>query len=325
MPCCEAESRKARDPVGPGARTVYTWRSAGKPAQVDASEQRAVADERNRVGGPQLMMNLALAIGRVERGRNRSGKRRGVVGNAKLPAIGKEDADGFAGTNSGCHESARHALHQLAVSPVGDAPRRNARGVDDRNLRCMPAARLQHNIVYKLAFGIGEELRPQSWLLNVRIAACARVYQVGANRTSMDIDDVAAACRQSRAHETARALLSWNRLFLTPCEASPTNAFSSPAAPAVSAPQLPLASSRKARAWLILDRDPEGCERIRRKLSLTGGDHCRRLRPRPDPVRFRHNPDAISDGLDVVINNAGISIRHNFLDITPEEWNAFWP
>src|SRR5262249_54904590 len=26
-------------------------------------------------------------------------------------------------------------------------------------------------------------------------------------------------------------------------------------------------------------------------------------------------------GVDVLINNAGISIRHHFLDITPEEWN----
>ena len=25
--------------------------------------------------------------------------------------------------------------------------------------------------------------------------------------------------------------------------------------------------------------------------------------------------------MDVLINNAGISIRHNFLDITPEEWD----
>ena len=25
--------------------------------------------------------------------------------------------------------------------------------------------------------------------------------------------------------------------------------------------------------------------------------------------------------IDVVINNAGISIRHDFLDITPEEWD----
>jgi len=27
------------------------------------------------------------------------------------------------------------------------------------------------------------------------------------------------------------------------------------------------------------------------------------------------------DGIDVVINNAGISIRHKFLEITPEEWD----
>ena len=35
------------------------------------------------------------------------------------------------------------------------------------------------------------------------------------------------------------------------------------------------------------------------------------------------SPHIVRDlgGLDVVINNAGISIRHNFLDITPEEWN----
>lgn len=26
-------------------------------------------------------------------------------------------------------------------------------------------------------------------------------------------------------------------------------------------------------------------------------------------------------GLDVLVNNAGVSIRHNFLDITPEEWH----
>ena len=30
--------------------------------------------------------------------------------------------------------------------------------------------------------------------------------------------------------------------------------------------------------------------------------------------------DAMFGGLDVTINNAGISIRHNFMDITPEEW-----
>ena len=29
----------------------------------------------------------------------------------------------------------------------------------------------------------------------------------------------------------------------------------------------------------------------------------------------------VMDGVDVLINNAGISIRHNFLDITPDEWD----
>ncbi|MFC1734446.1 SDR family NAD(P)-dependent oxidoreductase, partial [candidate division KSB1 bacterium] len=31
--------------------------------------------------------------------------------------------------------------------------------------------------------------------------------------------------------------------------------------------------------------------------------------------------DALTGGLDILINNAGISIRHSFIDITPEEWN----
>jgi NAD(P)-dependent dehydrogenase (short-subunit alcohol dehydrogenase family) len=32
--------------------------------------------------------------------------------------------------------------------------------------------------------------------------------------------------------------------------------------------------------------------------------------------------DALWGGLDILINNAGISLRHGFLDITPQEWQA---
>jgi len=32
--------------------------------------------------------------------------------------------------------------------------------------------------------------------------------------------------------------------------------------------------------------------------------------------------DGLMGGLDVLINNAGISIRHTFMDITPEEWRS---
>jgi NAD(P)-dependent dehydrogenase (short-subunit alcohol dehydrogenase family) len=41
----------------------------------------------------------------------------------------------------------------------------------------------------------------------------------------------------------------------------------------------------------------------------------------PDAVeRAFRELDGLLGGLDVTINNAGISIRHGFMDITPEEW-----
>ena len=71
----------------------------------------------------------------------------------------------------------------------------------------------------------------------------------------------------------------------------------------------------------VLDRDAPGRDRIARELpALTAtiaGDVSNLAEVKS---AFAH---AISKmgGVDVVINNAGISIRHNFLDITPEEWN----
>jgi NAD(P)-dependent dehydrogenase (short-subunit alcohol dehydrogenase family) len=70
-----------------------------------------------------------------------------------------------------------------------------------------------------------------------------------------------------------------------------------------------------------LDRDAPAREKIAKELSaLTAtiaGDVSNLAEVNS---AFAH---AISKmgGVDVVINNAGISIRHNFLDITPEEWN----
>jgi meso-butanediol dehydrogenase / (S,S)-butanediol dehydrogenase / diacetyl reductase len=71
----------------------------------------------------------------------------------------------------------------------------------------------------------------------------------------------------------------------------------------------------------ILDKDAGGRERIARALpGLSGCFHC-------DVVFLDQVQIAVSraadlmEGLDVVINNAGISIRHPFMTITPEEWN----
>jgi meso-butanediol dehydrogenase/(S,S)-butanediol dehydrogenase/diacetyl reductase len=71
----------------------------------------------------------------------------------------------------------------------------------------------------------------------------------------------------------------------------------------------------------ILDRDPKACEAIRHQLPAISealiadvSDLMQVEAALADAVR-------VMDGIDVIINNAGISIRHKFLDITPEEWD----
>ena len=69
----------------------------------------------------------------------------------------------------------------------------------------------------------------------------------------------------------------------------------------------------------IVDCDREGCDRISRELPGVGAF-------RADVSHAKQVQHALGNvivalgGLDVVINNAGISLRHSFLDITPEEW-----
>ncbi|HEY4841761.1 MAG TPA: SDR family oxidoreductase [Terriglobales bacterium] len=71
----------------------------------------------------------------------------------------------------------------------------------------------------------------------------------------------------------------------------------------------------------VLDRDCEANKKIKDELpTLTAAlnaDVCNL-----DQVKnaFAEATHAMG-GVDVLINNAGISIRHNFLDITPDEWN----
>ena len=69
----------------------------------------------------------------------------------------------------------------------------------------------------------------------------------------------------------------------------------------------------------VLDRDAEACARIKRDLSA--------LAVIADVADLKQVEAAFAEavrlmnGVDVLINNAGISIRHRFLDITPEEWD----
>lgn len=71
----------------------------------------------------------------------------------------------------------------------------------------------------------------------------------------------------------------------------------------------------------MVDRSPEARERVARELpgltAIIAADVSRR----------KEAESAVDEAiqrmgsLDVLINNAGISIRHDFLEITPEEWD----
>src|SRR5438270_2151529 len=78
---------------------------------------------------------------------------------------------------------------------------------------------------------------------------------------------------------------------------------------------------KEGSAVVVLDRDSPARERIRHELPELAGTVD------ADVSDFKQVQAALEDairlmgGVDVLVNNAGISIRHNFLDITPAEWD----
>jgi meso-butanediol dehydrogenase/(S,S)-butanediol dehydrogenase/diacetyl reductase len=70
----------------------------------------------------------------------------------------------------------------------------------------------------------------------------------------------------------------------------------------------------------VLDRDARGCEHIRRELPGLGEAIIADVTDLMQVEAAFAEAIRLMDGIDVLINNAGISIRHKFLDITPEEW-----
>ena len=71
---------------------------------------------------------------------------------------------------------------------------------------------------------------------------------------------------------------------------------------------------------VVLDRDRGGLDEIRRELPGLSGGILADVSEAGQVAGAFEELDAILGGLDVLINNAGISIRHSFMDITPQEW-----
>src|ERR1035438_7471857 len=71
----------------------------------------------------------------------------------------------------------------------------------------------------------------------------------------------------------------------------------------------------------ILDRDAKASEAIRHQLpQISKAIIADVTNLKQVEAAFTQAVRAMG-AVDVLINNAGISIRHNFLDITPEEWD----
>jgi len=72
---------------------------------------------------------------------------------------------------------------------------------------------------------------------------------------------------------------------------------------------------------VVLDRNEKGCAEIQGQLPKLSGVVA------ADVSNLRQVQIAFAEAVrlmgsvDALINNAGISIRHNFLDITPDEWD----
>jgi NAD(P)-dependent dehydrogenase (short-subunit alcohol dehydrogenase family) len=71
----------------------------------------------------------------------------------------------------------------------------------------------------------------------------------------------------------------------------------------------------------ILDRDAEACAAIRQQQPRISEAIIADVTDLMQVEAAFADAVRVMDGVDVLINNAGISIRHNFLDITPEEWD----
>jgi meso-butanediol dehydrogenase / (S,S)-butanediol dehydrogenase / diacetyl reductase len=72
---------------------------------------------------------------------------------------------------------------------------------------------------------------------------------------------------------------------------------------------------------VVLDRDAKGRKKIQELLPNLAGTVDADVSSRKQVETAFVDAVRIMGGVDVMINNAGISIRHNFLEITPAEWD----
>jgi meso-butanediol dehydrogenase / (S,S)-butanediol dehydrogenase / diacetyl reductase len=71
----------------------------------------------------------------------------------------------------------------------------------------------------------------------------------------------------------------------------------------------------------VVDRNADGRRKIQQELPRLAGALDADVASLGQVKAAFGEAIRLMGGVDVLVNNAGISIRHNFLDITPEEWD----
>jgi NAD(P)-dependent dehydrogenase (short-subunit alcohol dehydrogenase family) len=71
---------------------------------------------------------------------------------------------------------------------------------------------------------------------------------------------------------------------------------------------------------VILDQDGHAVERVKKEIPTLSGFLIADVLDHEAVKDAFTELEKIFHDLDILINNAGISIRHPFLDVTPEEW-----
>lgn len=70
----------------------------------------------------------------------------------------------------------------------------------------------------------------------------------------------------------------------------------------------------------VLDRDEKACQELEKEIPELKGTMVADVSKTEQVAEAFEQMDALWDGLDILINNAGISIRNPFLEISPEQW-----
>ena len=70
----------------------------------------------------------------------------------------------------------------------------------------------------------------------------------------------------------------------------------------------------------VFDKDGDACTRLKKDLPTLHGAIMTDVSNPEDVRRAFHELDELAGGPDILINNAGISVRHSFMDIGVEEW-----